>query len=298
MADTHRRGLAMAAAGMVLISPDGLLLRLITDAGPWQVVFWRTMLMSLALMAFHGLRYRKRTFAVWRAIGRAGVLSGLLIGASNIFFVLAMLNTTVADTLVIVAALPLMAAIAGWALIGERVRPRTWAAISVAFAGILVIFHGSLGAGSFRGDLYAALCALLMALNLVVLRRAGDRDMSPALALGGLFAAGVVLPMASPVPIGGADMAVLALLGLLVLPLSLALFLGGARYVAAAEVALLALIETILGPLWAWLGVGETPTWQTGVGGVVVLAAIVANIVPALRRRSRGGVPPISPPPH
>lgn len=298
MADTHRRGLAMAAAGMLVISPDGLLLRLIDGAGPWDVVFWRTSLMSFALLAFQAVRYRGRVLAVWRGIGLHGVLSGLLIGSANVLFVLAMLNTTVADTLVIVASLPLMAAVAGWVLIKERVRRRTWLAIAVAFMGILVIFQGSFGAGSLTGNIYAAVCALLMGLNLVLLRHAGDRDMSPALALGGVFAAVAVLPAASPLAVGAADMAVLALLGLGVLPLSLGLFLGGTRYVAAAEVGLLALIETILGPFWAWLGVGETPSWQTGLGGAVVLGSIVANVLPALRRGSGEERGKGAPPPH
>lgn len=286
MSGNHLRGVAMAAAGMLIISPDGLLLRLITETGPWEVVFYRTALMGLALAAFHVLRYRRRARAVWRDIGGAGVLSGLLIGASNILFVLAMLNTSVANTLVIVAAMPLFAAVAGWALIRERTGGRTWAAIAVAFSGIVLIFQSSLGGGGLFGDVCAAACALLMALNLVVIRKSGDKDMTPALALGGLFAAAAVLPWADPFAVTAPDLVVLAALGLLILPVSLALFLGGARYVAAAEVALLALIETVLGPVWAWWGVGEVPSWQTVIGGGVVLGAIVWHSFGALARRS------------
>lgn len=287
MSSNHMRGIAMAAAGMLIISPDGLLIRLLDGVGPWEMVFFRTSLMGLALGLFHIVRYRGRAVAVWRNIGRWGLVAGLLIGLSNILFVLAMLNTSVANTLMIVAALPFFSAVAAWALIGEKVAARTWVAIAVAFSGIVFIFYGSLGGGGLTGDIYAAMCAALMALNLVALRKAGDRDMSPSLAIGGIFAACVVLPWVTFDSVSVGNMAILAIMGLVILPVSLGLFLGGARYVAAAEVGLLALIETVLGPIWAWVGVGEVPSWQTLVGGSVVLAAIAGNAALALLRNRR-----------
>ncbi len=49
------------------------------------------------------------------------------------------------------------------------------------------------------------------------------------------------------------------------------------RHLPPAEVALLTLLEAVLGPLWAWLGVGETPGAATLVGGGIVLLAIAGN---------------------
>jgi drug/metabolite transporter (DMT)-like permease len=50
-----------------------------------------------------------------------------------------------------------------------------------------------------------------------------------------------------------------------------------ARHLAATEVALLALLEVVLGPLWAWLGAGEVPATTTIAGGALVLAALLIN---------------------
>ena len=50
-----------------------------------------------------------------------------------------------------------------------------------------------------------------------------------------------------------------------------------ARHLAPHEIALLALLEVVLGPLWVWLGVGEAPTSSTLQGGALVLAALVLN---------------------
>jgi drug/metabolite transporter (DMT)-like permease len=66
-------------------------------------------------------------------------------------------------------------------------------------------------------------------------------------------------------------------------PIALALFLSGTRYIPAAEVALFALLETVIGPILVWLGVGEVPTLATWIGGGFVMTAIIVNSILALR---------------
>ena len=287
--DSHSRGLALSAAGMIVISPDALLLRLIRDAGAWDVIFYRSLFTGLSLAVVLAVRYRGRLFGLWRGVGRAGAASTLLMGLSNFAFVGAILNTTVANTLVIIATMPLFGAVLGWLLIGERLRPRTWIAIAVAFAGIMVIFADSLGSGNWTGDLMAMVAALMQATNLVVLRTAGPRDMSGTVCLSGFASAAILAPFATPAAVGAHDLGVLALLGLVVLPLALTLFIAGARTAPAAEVALMALLETVLGPLWAWIGVGEAPSVRALAGGALVVAAMVFNAALALAKgRGRG----------
>ncbi|HJO69082.1 MAG TPA: EamA family transporter [Rhodospirillales bacterium] len=284
----HAHGLAYSAAGMIVISPDALLLRLIRDADVWEIIFYRSLLTWLSLAVLLTFRYRGRLFGLWRGAGRAGAASAVLMGVSNFAFVGAILNTTVANTLVIIATMPLFAAVLGWLLIRERVRLRTWIAISVAFSGIVVIFAESLGTGNWIGDLMAMTAALMQALNLVILRTTGPRDMSGAVCLSGFAGAALLLPFASPAAVGAHDLGILALLGLVVLPLALTLFIAGARTAPAAEVALMALLETVLGPLWAWLGVGEVPSVRALAGGALVLGAILANALLALREGRSG----------
>jgi drug/metabolite transporter (DMT)-like permease len=59
--------------------------------------------------------------------------------------------------------------------------------------------------------------------------------------------------------------------------LGLALLTVGARLLPPAEVALLSLLEVVLGPLWVWLAYSERPTTATLVGGAVITAAIVVQ---------------------
>jgi drug/metabolite transporter (DMT)-like permease len=57
------------------------------------------------------------------------------------------------------------------------------------------------------------------------------------------------------------------------------LFTFGTRAVTAAAATLLAQIEVILGPLWVWLVMGEAFSRATAIGGGIVLAALVFNVL-------------------
>jgi drug/metabolite transporter (DMT)-like permease len=65
-------------------------------------------------------------------------------------------------------------------------------------------------------------------------------------------------PASLTVPSG--DLAILSLLSRLILPLAFTLFAASARYAPAAEIGLISLLQTVLEPLWTWLGVGEQPS--------------------------------------
>lgn len=74
------------------------------------------------------------------------------------------------------------------------------------------------------------------------------------------------------------------LTALVILPLSFFLLSQASRHTAAANVSLLLLLETVLGPLWVWLGTGEAPTWRMLTGGAVVIIALAAFLLHERRR--------------
>ena len=282
------RGIALSASGMLIISPDGLLLRLVEEAGPWDMVFYRSLFSAIILGIVAFLRPRMGGVAAPLHLCRFTFASALLVGVANVCFVGAIVHTTVANTLVILAAMPLFGAVLGWMMIGEKVRPRTWVSIFVAMAGVVAIFADSMGGGDWLGNSLALATALFLALNLVVLRRAPHVDILVALSLSGFVGAIAVWPVSAPLAVSGHDMVLLAVLGLVVLPAGSALFFAGTRFAPAADVALVALLETVLGPIWVWLGVGEAPGVQVLVGGAVVLGAVTANALLAMGPGSVG----------
>jgi drug/metabolite transporter (DMT)-like permease len=104
-----------------------------------------------------------------------------------------------------------------------------------------------------------------------------------AISTGGLLTAILILPLAAPLSVSQADMGYLLIMGLYMLPVATALLFLGPRYIPAPEVGLLLLLESILGPVWVWLALGEQPGNSTLLGGVIVLSTLVINTVWVLR---------------
>jgi drug/metabolite transporter (DMT)-like permease len=288
----HAKGMLITVAGVLAVSPDSLLVRLVS-ADIWILMFWRGLLVALVLSAGLVAVHRSRTSAAFGAIGRTGMVFAALFSLNSFSFVLAVNTTTVANTLVLVSAAPFFAALIAKLFLGETVRRRTWLAMLSAFAGVLVIVSGSAGGGALTGDLAALVTALGLAIQFNLLRRARHVNMIPAIALGSLITALVSLPFADPWSVGAMDALWLGLLGVLVMPVATVLIVTGPRYLPAPEVSLILLLEIILGPFWVWLALGEVPSQRAALGGAIVIAALAAHAVAALSRPAAGDAPPV-----
>lgn len=283
-------GLLLSALGMIIISPDGLFLHMMDSTSLWDILFWRCAGIGVTLLVGLTLIYRRRLWGMITGLGRVGWMSVFLLAISNLLFVDAMVHTSVANTLVFMASMPLWSALCGLLFIKEAVLPRTWIAIVVGLGGISVIVSGSLdlGGDSLHGDLAALGSAISFGLNLVVLRKAGNRDMTAALMLSEFITAAIAAPFIDPSTLSPHDWQLLTLQGVGYLPIALTLFMAGARYAPAADVALLSLIETTLGPLWVWLFLSEAPSEKALVGGFLIIAAVVANTLLGMVRSPIG----------
>jgi len=227
-----------------------------------------------------------RSTAVIGAVGKAGMLVAVLFGIQTVLFIVSITNTEVANTLVAVSAAPLFAAIYQRVFFGQPIGSRLLAVIAVAMLGIGIMVSGSLSRGNVWGDLAGLGAAAGLGASFVVIRRYRDRTMVPAMGLGGLVAALLALPLASPLAATASDFRYLAISGLVVLPLGFGLLAVAPRYIPGAEVALITLLEVVLGPLWVWLVLGEVPAPAAVLGGSIVIGALAFNSA-ALMRASR-----------
>ncbi|MGF1609815.1 MAG: DMT family transporter [Kiloniellales bacterium] len=291
MLSSHAKGLLITAAGVLIITPDGLLTRLI-QADPWTLLFWRSLLSSVSLLLVLSILYRRQCWARIRAIGLPGLMVAALFGVGGVTFILAITSTTVANTLFIASTSPLFAALISWRLMGEAVPRRTWIAIVLALLGIAIIASQGLAGGSLFGNLAALTTAIALACSFSLIRYHKERDLIPAMALSTVIAALIALPFATPAAISAGDAGWLAVMGLLMLPLAFALMFIGPRYIPAAEVSLILLLEAILGPFWVWLVVGEEPGARTLVGGAIVIVTLSANAALGLRSSRTSGMVP------
>ena len=285
----HRRAVLMMFCAATLWSTAGVVTRHLQGAGRFEVTFWRSLFAAAFVLAALLATRGADTWQALRASGGYGLASGAMWAVMFICFMLALMTTTTANTLIVISIAPLFTALLARTVLREPVAPRTWVAIGLAIGGMLWMFGSGLSGGDPRhaaGMLIALAVPLASATNLVTLKRAGRSvDLLPAVLLGALISAAITLPLALPFSAGPRDIALLALLGCFQLGLPCMLMIRASRHLSAPEIALLALLEVVLGPLWAWLGAGEVPAMATLAGGSVVIAALLLNQFAAGSRR-------------
>ena len=291
---SHATAAASPARGAVLIllagvglSFGGLIVRHIAVADDWQIVFYRSASVAVALLMLLVLRDRGAFAATFRRAGLPGLVGGSAIAVSMITFILSVNATTVANTLFLFAAAPIMAAALGWTLLRETVTRATWLAMAAALAGVAIMVWQGFAVGSPFGNLMGLVTALGFAVFTVALRFGRATDMMPAVCLAGVISAAVAAAVSfrsgAGLAIPQGEVALCVLYGALIAA-GLAVYTVGGRAVAAAVLALLSLTEVLLGPVWVWLFLGEVPHPLTLVGGGVLLAAIAGQAVASMGR--------------
>ncbi len=292
----RRRALALMVAAPVLWSIAGVVTRHLSvelqQHGRFEITLWRSLFAALFVGGYLALLKRDLTGSLKRA-GGAGLLSGLMWSAMFCCFMLALTLTTVANTLIVLAVAPLATTLLAWAVLRTPVPARTWVAIGVAMLGIGWMFADGLrldAGGHLAGMAVAFGVPLASAINVVTLKKRGQSvDLIPAVFVGAVLSVVLMLPLALPLRAEPRDVVLLALLGFFQLGLPCMLMVAAVRHLTAAEVALLALLEVLLGPLWAWIGAGEVPAPSTLAGGAVVLAALAFNELARPGAATRGG---------
>ncbi len=285
----YLRGVLLILMAGVCLSTAGIIVRNIESAGGWQILFYRSLCFCLTVLTYILWTHGKQTGQAFKAIGWPGLLAALSLGCGFTFYLFGLLMTTVANLAFMLSASPFFAAVFGWFILRERIPWITWAAIAVAMAGMAVMFADGIETGLWLGNLVALGAPLTFALMIVLYRKAGDRDMTPATFLGGVVAGLIAFVMAESLRLTTPDLLLAMLLGFVQVGLGFLFITLGARWVPAAQVALLALVETILAPLWVWAFLGEAPSAAALIGGLIVLGAVVAQGYHGIRRDIRRG---------
>jgi len=281
--ESQALGAWLVLGAAVIWSLGGIIARLAAVEDPWTTVAWRSGTATLFLLGFMLLRDGAAgTRALFARMGPAGLAVAGCFTVATTCFVLALQYTTVANILLMLAGVPLIAALISRILFGEHLRPTTWLAIAAVIAGVAVMVSDSLtGRVSPLGDGLSLLIALSFASATVITRRCAEIRMTPAVcsgaATGCAIATAVCLVSGSGLAVEAWQMPVLGIFGLS-MGLGMALFTQGARLIPSALAALISVAETILGPIWVWIFLDEVPGLRTIVGGAIVLAAILAYL--------------------
>jgi drug/metabolite transporter (DMT)-like permease len=291
---SHRRGQLYVALGAIAWSTAGVLQRELTVDTPTQLS-GRALFAFAALVLYVWAVQPGSVVGSFRAIGRPGLAVAVCMATASGAFIVALNHTTVAHVLFIQAVAPVLAALLAWLFLHEPVSGRSWLAMAIALGGVVVMV-GSPSSFDPLGDGVSLVMSLSFAIAIVITRHRRDVSMAPATCLAQLLLLLVFAPFSTPGAVTRHDLAFLVLIGAVQMGLGLALFTVGARLIPAAEVALITLLEVVLGPLWVWLAFSERPDAATLAGGAIVLVAVLVQASGEFRlpetRRAEAAPPP------
>lgn len=276
------RGSALIAASALTFSTAGLFTGLI-QADAWTILFWRCLLGGLFIGGYILWRQGAAGLQAFRAIGRPGLMAAACSTLGTICFVHALRLTTVADVTIIYATAPFIAAGLAWLWLRQGESRATLGASLLALLGVAVMTGPALARGHFTGNLLALAMTALIATMMVIIRRHRSISMLPAACLSAFACALLVWPFASPAGVTGWDMIWLTLFGTIQFGLGLLLLTLGSRLMSAARAALIGNLELPLAPLWVWLAFGAVPAPATWLGGAIVMAALLLDMIAGRR---------------
>ena len=273
----HLKGLLMTIFAVVILSPDSVLIRLVEEASSeidsWTVLFWRGSLYAVGVSLLVLIKYRSKTIAEFKNIGKGGLLIGLFSGISTGTFVFAIVYTSIANALVIISTGPIMIAIVAWFLLKEKSSLITWASMVIVFIGIYIVMSGSFGGKSLVGDFFALITAVMMGFTFTLTRKYKHINMVPVNAIGGLIAALIAFVMANQISVPAEVVGYIIAMGA-ILSISFSLITIAPRYMPAAEVGMIMPLETVLGSLIAWYFISEVPSTNAIIGGTIVIVTL------------------------
>ena len=282
------KGLVLTTIGVLAIVPDSILIRLI-QADILTITFWRALIpgviISLGVMIF----YRKPTISFLKAPKMSGLIFIISHSFGTLFFVIAIELTSIASALFIISTSPIFAAIISRIFLNEKITYRMIFTIFGALIGIGVISLGSINSESIFaiGDIAALGAAMCLAISLTAARSASNFSMIPAVGVSLLLTSLCIFYFIEPFNLLYSDWVFILILGVIFVPIATCLIATGPRYITSAEVSLLLLLEATLAPILAWFILSEFPSFETILGGVIVISVLVFSNIIALRQSKK-----------
>ena len=276
---TKRNATFIILLGGFFMSFVGLLMKMIIDASGFQILFFRSMSLSLVVIIFACIITKSNPKTFMKRLDRYDLLMGIFLSLAFATYVFSMLYTSVASTLFILGITPFLAAIIAWYYLKEKPKIIVWVTMIVATTGVFLMVSDGMVFGKTFGNILAFFSALLFAMTLVVARYSKKENVLGGTFLGGAFACliGLIasLLLNHGLLISSYDMSLSLFMGAFTIGLGITLVTTGTPFVPAAEVSLLVLIESVLGPIWVWIFLSEAMTTFELVGGILIFAALI-----------------------
>ena len=274
---TRNKGLILSFIGVLILSPDSSLIRLV-DLDDFSLIFYRSALPIVTILIFLIYTYQESFLKSFYLIGVPGIIYAILYAITHICFVYSIQNTAVANTLVLIASAPIFAALFSVFILKEIPSLFTWIVILIAMLAMIIIGVGSFTTTGLYGDLMALVVAIGMGFSMVLVRLFKNKDLVPACLLGCLISALYALPFGINFDLNNNQFILILIMCLILLPIPFMIMTISPKFAPAHEVALIFLLESVLGTTWVWFIIQEVPPLNTIIGGILLLVSVTIFI--------------------
>jgi drug/metabolite transporter (DMT)-like permease len=261
--------------GACSLSFGGLIVKSFEGATLWQILFWRSIFFSLTVLTFLIISYKKKLFTSFYESGLPGFVGGIILSIGFCGYVFAMYNTTVANTNFIISTQILFLAIFGYFFLKEKISTITLASIILAITGVFLMVGNSLSSGEMLGNIVAFSMPITFAILIMIVRKFPKVDMVPAQFVAGISCCVIGFFLSEKIMISSHDIFLGFVAGFFQVGFGFIFITIGARSTPSAMVGIIMLSESVLGPMWAFLFVGERAPLFTLIGGGIILFAVL-----------------------
>lgn len=277
-------GVGMALGAAILTSSAGLTLRFVEVSDGWDVLFVRSFGYFVFILVYIRLTNPDGVLAVLRRSNRYTLLGAAAMTVSQVCFIFALLNTTVAAVVLTMSSTPAVTAVLAFLLLRERLRLSTILIVLCSAVGVLVIAASQVREGSVLGVSLAGIACVALSLNLVCVKKQSSGSVTTYL-WSAIFTLAIAFCLNPGVEGTVGDIILCLYMGVFALGLQHVLLAGALRRIEATFVGLLSRAQAILGPIWVALVIGEIPSVATVAGGGIIMAALAAETAFGLRHR-------------
>ena len=284
---TRGWGMFLMIICCITISTSPLIFRSVENADIWQINIYRSFSWISALSLILLVKYRTKIINKIFAIGRWGILAGVFLASAQTCYIYALDNTTVANVVFILSAVPFVTALIAYIFLKEIIKTPTIVMMFFAVIGVFIMVNEGVNTGNTFGNIMAILTLLCFACFPVILRKNRHIDMIPTLIVPAIII-GVIgfIIKGNDILISNNDMALSFIWGGILNGIAHSIFIIATRHLMAAEITLFMLLEFSLAPLWVWYFIGETPAVNTLYGGSIVMSALaLLTFYELLKRR-------------
>lgn len=264
-------GILGVIAASILWSTAGFLIKLVSWT-PIPIAGVRSLIAAILILIY--LRKPKFTFS------KAQIIGAIAMAATMILFVAANKMATAANAILLQFTAPIFVALLSSLILKEKVRRLDWLVIAVVLGGLSLFFMDAMTTGNLIGNLLGICSGFTLGVMIIALRFQKDGSPIESTLMGNIITFLIAIPFIAKAPMPDMKSILgLVLLGIFQLGLGYILFSNAIKYVTAVEGILLNVVEPLFNPVWVFLFIGEAPTGNALIGGIIVLTAVTVRSI-------------------